>query len=96
MNNRRKLERFESSHQSLNSISSVVDGMSKTVGLFALVVCLVVSGYLVYHAAPAIQAIPQDISPAKAIAALIAIDGMIFAPFIAGIGIAIWWRSWQD
>ena len=77
----------------LKGLTAVFDSMSKMLGLLTLLVCLSISGYIVYQAAPALNAIPEDIAFSAAIQAMMAIDGMVFAPFIAGIGIAIWWKS---
>lgn len=93
MRNRKNIEHLGSNFQSLNAFSSVIGNMTQVLGLLALLICLAVAGYLLYLAAPAIQSIPHDVSPAKAIAAFIAIDGMLFAPFITGMGITIWWKS---
>ena len=81
------------SSNSLNALHSIFSSMSSMLGLFALIVCLSGSAYLVYLAAPALQAIPKDLAPNAAIAAMLAIDGMVFAPILAGLGIALWWNS---
>lgn len=77
----------------LNVLAAGIDAMTSLVGLAGMALCLIVGGYLVYTAVPALNALPKDLAPLDAMMAILKIDGFTFGACIMGLGIAVWRTS---